>query len=439
MDQGLHKVHDIDKLFYYFSSENETNNLIFRLVLHSKIDRAILKRALNKTIDRFPNFRQTPVLDRNGSLYTVDNHREADVYAYDSGSVDFATEETNGFLFRVMYEGSTIWISLFHALCDGGGIKMFVRSLLYHYFTLSGCAISNCDGRFLTEEIAADPSELSDPFELCQDGPIVTNPFKPTGEENILILPESIKGVDACRYSGIFRYVLDTDKLRSLARDAGATIDTWLHLLTARVIHESYQSGDRRICGIGTIDIRPFYRSQCLQNSMDLFWIYYEDSFFVLSDGDACSIIGDHFKGEQIKKEILDGSLLERKMHYKELFAFPLTYKPGLRALREAILTSPEVNGTYFLTNIMGLDLGEELDAMVEEADVYGMPIFSSPVLFVMTQGRKTFVNLVQRNVNRYLAQRLRDAFVEKDLLIRAEMGDAFETDKLRIDKIPVI
>ena len=439
MDKKLHKVHDIDKLFYYFSTENETNNIIFRLVLHSKVDKFILKKALNQTIRRFPNFRQTPVVDREGYLYTVDNDREADVYAYDSAEAELGTEAMNGFLFRVMYEGNTIWISLFHSLCDGCGLKMFVRSLLYHYFTLCGFKIPNQGRQFLTEDIPADSTELADPFELCQDGPIVANPYRPDGIENILILPEPNKGVDDCRYPGLFRFVLDTDRLLSLARDAEASVDTYLHLLAARVIHDGYETGDKLISGIGTIDTRPFYRSRGLQNNVALFWLYYGEEFFSLSDKDACRVIEQRFKAEQLRKDIMDGSVLERKTQYKELFGFPITFAQGLRTMRESILTSPEVTSTYFLTNIMRLGLGDEIDALVAGADVYGTPIFNSPVLFVVTQGKKTFINLAQRNLSRYLAQRFRDAFKERGLLISAEMGDSFETDKLRIRNIPVL
>lgn len=439
MADRLHKVHDIDKLFYYFFSENETNNIVFRLVLHSKIDKFILKKALNQTLGRFPNFRQTPVVDKEGNLYTVDNDREADVYPYDSAEAELGTDVTGGFLFRVMFEGSTIWISLFHSLCDGCGLKMFVRSLLYHYFTLSGYEIPNQGRRFLTGDIPADTSELADPFDLCADGPIADNPCRPDENEEILILPEPIKKVDDCRFPGLFRFVLDADRLVSLAREADASVDTYLHLLTARVIHDSYKTDGKLISGIGTIDTRPFYQSKGLQNNVALFWIYYGEEFFSLSDKDACRIIEQHFKAEQVNKDIIDGSVRERKAQYKELFGFPITFEKGLRTMRESILTNPDVTSTYFLTNIMRLDLGDEMDALVAGADVYGTPIFNSPVLFIVTQGKKTFINLTQRNVNRYLACRLRDAFSEKGMLLRAKMGDSFEFDKLRIRKIPVI
>ena len=45
MEGTLYKVDDAEKLFYYFFSENESNNLILRLVLRSRIDKFILKKA----------------------------------------------------------------------------------------------------------------------------------------------------------------------------------------------------------------------------------------------------------------------------------------------------------------------------------------------------------------------------------------------------------
>ena len=205
------------------------------------------------------------------------------------------------------------------------------------------------------------------------------------------------------------------------------------------MIHDSYKTDGKLISGIGTIDTRPFYQSMGLQNNVALFWVYYGDEFFNLSDKDACRIIDQRFKAKQVKKDILDGSIRERKIQYKDLLGFPITFEKGLKTLRDSILVNPDVTSTYFLTNIMRLDLGDEMDALVKGADVYGTPIFNSPVLFVVTQGKKTFINLAQRNVSRYLACRLRDHFSKKDLLISAEIGDSFEFDKMRIRNIPTI
>ena len=439
MERKLYQVHNSDKLFYYFSTENETNNLIMHMELCCRIDRSLLKKALNKTLSRYPNFRRVPVLDEGGFVHTVELDREAEVYAYDPDPVNLGTRETGGFLFRVMVEGKSFWISIFHALCDGGGFRMFIRTLLYYYFTFAGVTVRNEDGGILTADIPADPSEMADPFDLAPDAEPVENPFKPSGRENILILPEPIKGVDECREFSLYRFVLDAGELIRQSKEADTTVDTYFHLLTARTIHENYDCEGKQIAGIGTIDVRPFFDNKYLQNNVDLFWLYFEEEFFRLSDKDACEIIAKDYKAEQLNKEVLGASLKERKDHYKELFSFPLSFKPGLRTLRENILSIPDVNGTYFITNVMRFDFGPDIDPFVTGMEIYGTPIFASPVLFLLTQGDKTFVTLVQRNFDRYLACRLRDKFKEKGLLLHATMGGSFENDKVRIDDIPVI
>ena len=445
MDRQLHQVHDAEKLFYYFFSENESNNLVLRLVLRSRIDKSILKKALNKTLERYPNFRQTPVIDKDGYLFTRDNDQEAEVYPYDPEPVNLAGKATNGYLFRVMFEADTLWISIFHSLCDGSGFKMFTRSFLYHYFTLSGITIRNEDKLILTEAVPADSSELADPFDLpvdcaptaasiSEDG---TNPFKTSDLDNIFLLPESIKTVDQCSHHSLCRYILDTDKLLSQAKEAGSTVDTYLHLLTARAIHDNYKVGDKLISGIGTVDVRPYYDNKYLQNNVDLFWLYFGDSFFGLSDSDACQIIGKEFKQPQLNKELFDSLLAQKKTHYKELFDFPITDTRRLKIMREVLWRNPEVISTYFSTNLIRLDLGEDLEPLVAHADIYGSDIFRSPVLFIMTHGKETSINLVWRSLNRYFPSRLKEAFKKEGLLVSAKLGDSFEGDKIWIDQLP--
>ena len=77
MERRLYQVHNADKLFYYLFSENETCNLVLRLTLRCRVRRDVLKKALNKTLERFPNFRRQPVLDEQGFLHMMETGREA--------------------------------------------------------------------------------------------------------------------------------------------------------------------------------------------------------------------------------------------------------------------------------------------------------------------------------------------------------------------------
>ena len=100
---------------------------------------------------------------------------------------------------------------------------------------------------------------------------------------------------------------------------------------------------------------------------------------------------------------------------------------------------TPEIVSTYFTTNLIHLDLGQDLDPLVTHVDIYGAAIFREPVLFILTHNGETSVNLVQRNLSRYFPTRLKEAFRKEGLLVSASLGDSFETDKLRIGDIPVV
>ena len=437
MDQIYHKVNDVDKLFYYFFSEEESCNLILRFVLRCRISKPILKKALNKTLERFPNFRQTPVVDEKGDLYTRDNDQEAEIYAYDPESVNLGTGETNGYLFRVMAEGNTMWISVFHGICDGRGYMMFARTLLYHYLTYGGCCpCRNIGEAVLTEGISGDPSEMSDPLDMDFQVRPGANPFKPTGKERIFTLPNSNKEPDKCNQYGLYRFILDTEKLVALAKQAETTVDTYIHQLIARTIHEGFAVGEDLIVGMGAVDLRPYYNSRYLQNLRELFWIYYSESFFSLSEKDAAEFIRRQFKDPQLCKENFDRVLAQTKADLPGMLQFPITFEKGLRIMRERAWEAPELGVTYFTTNLGRFDFDPEIDAFVEHADMYGPAIFQCPVIFFMSHGNETSVCLSQRHFDRCFPLWLRYAFEKKGLLVSAEMGSWFENDKVKIETL---
>lgn len=438
MKRRLYQVHNADKLFYYLFSENETCNLVLRLTLRCRVRRDVLKKALNKTLLRFPNIRRQPVLDEQGYLHMMETDREAEVYAYEPYPVQFGTEDTRGFLFRVMYEGKKIWISVFHGVCDGRGYMMFARSLLYNYFTLAGFDIG-IGGNILTEDVAAVSTEMADPLEIESDSEPCPNTFKPGDEKKIFEIPDKVREIDDCRHYGIFHYTLDTDRLCSLAREAETTVDTYVHLLAARVIHDSYDTGGKLIAGMGAVDLRPYYQSRYLQNMRELFWIYYPEAMFGLSEPEACRIIQKEFKEPQLTRDNFDGVIEESKKSLADLLTFPLSVEEGLRMLRQHVWSLPDLRVTYFTTNLGRLGLGPDMDQWVEAADMYGPDIFHCPCIFLLTQGKKTSVSLTQRSFNRYFPLKLKEAFSKRGLLIRDELGVVFENDKLRVGKLSVV
>lgn len=439
MDHTLHKIYDTDKVFYYFFSEQESAAISIRFSLQDRIDRDHLKAALKKTLRRFPNFRQTLVLDGNGELYTMDNSQDVDVYPYDSNPAHFATRETNGYLFRVMYEGDTIWLSVIHGVCDGRGTLMFVRSLIWHYMVETGRLQADSTDNTVTGEADFDSPDMADPFDRDFAVSPAANPFTPAESEKYYILPEDIKGVDENRFSGLFRYVLDTKKLVEQAHRIGTSADTCLQLLIARTIHDSYDTGDKLISGMGAVDLRPFYQSSYLQNFRELFWVYYPPDVFDLSEQEAAELITRLFKKPQLNKNNYDRAILQRMEDYKDLLRFPFADTDSLRKLREAFFDADEFTVTYFTSNLGQVKFGRDIDPFIRHMEVYGPAIFSCPGFFILSHGDETVINLTQRNFSRYFPVKIMETFQKAGLLRDVKLGTIHEGDKVLANMIPVI
>ncbi len=437
MEKERIQVSDADKLFYYFFSEEESCSILLNITLKTPVNSMTLKKAVNAAIKRYPNFCQTPRLDEEGFLYTVYNDLPCDVYPYDSEPVELGGRETNGYLFRVMHMGKKIWISVFHGVCDGKGLFMFARTLLYYYFTFSGKRIPNADNAILTAEVPADPTETADPFTYYPEiNPSAKPAFKRREDNVVFSLPEEYRKVDQCEYHRKIQYVLNTAKVLKLAHEAETTLEAWFNLTVAKTIHDSYDTKGEMIMQMGAVDLRPFYESRYLQNMRELYWVPFIEPLFHISDKDAAMMARGVSMDLQLKKSHFDGVLYESKMAYKKTFNFPLADTESLKELRRGIWADMVNKVTFFTTNCGKFDLGPELDQFVTDAEICGPCIFAYPAFFLMTQGKKTTVNLVQRHSDRKLALKLLDRFRELGILVEYKDCGRIASDKVRPGKI---
>ena len=434
MDNPYRTVSDADKLFYYLFSEEESCSILLNFTLRVPVNKVHLKKAVNEALKRYPNFRQTPVLDRDGYLYTKDNDQEAEVYPYDPDPVDFGTKDTNGYLFRVMFMGKRLWISVFHSVCDGRGLYMFARTLLYYYFTFGGCNIANPGHFILTEEVPSDPTEMADPFAYHKEfNPSAHPAFERKTDNPVFKLPEEVKGVDKCEYHRKFQYILNTKKFLELAHQAETSFDAYFNLLVAKTIHDSYDTKGKLIMELGAVDLRPFYGSHYLQNMRELFWVPFIEPLFKVPEKFAALMVRDVLMRSQLQKAHYDGIVYQSIESYKEMFNFPLADTEGLKRLRHGLWEDPFFKTTYFCTNMGPLGLGEDIDPFVEMADCSAPCLSPHPYFLLVTQGKVTTVNFIQRHFDKKLALKLLGTFRELGVLEKYVDCGRFESDKLHV------
>lgn len=112
------------------------------ITLDRKIEAEILKNALNKTLNRFPYFK---VRLKKGLFwpYLEYNSKEPIIMedtAYPCVGINY--RQNNYYLFKVKYIDCTISLEIFHALTDGGGAIIFLKTLAAQYLRLCGETIA---------------------------------------------------------------------------------------------------------------------------------------------------------------------------------------------------------------------------------------------------------------------------------------------------------
>jgi len=120
------------------------NSHMFRLSMDLTIpvEGSRLLVALERVMTRFPYF---SVSLHQGFFwyYLTNHHKKLSVYpehAYPCAFLD-RHHGANGYLFKVFWREDRIAVEIFHALCDGTGGLVFLKSLVAEYLRLSGIEI----------------------------------------------------------------------------------------------------------------------------------------------------------------------------------------------------------------------------------------------------------------------------------------------------------
>ena len=151
---------DNSSLFYPIMATKKAQSL-FRLtvVLCDQVDGEILRQAVQKTMDRFPIFK-TELKMGYAWHYLSENTKDVKVFDRSKGVLTpIDPKETNGYLFRFVYEGNTIILEVFHGLCDGTGASIFFKGVLQQYRKLQGVEIGEENAIDFNEEFLDEENE----------------------------------------------------------------------------------------------------------------------------------------------------------------------------------------------------------------------------------------------------------------------------------------
>lgn len=267
MDERWYKLDNAAKIYPAVRGRNWAP--IFRVdaILKADVNPECLKYALLMTYKRFPTFSVNIARGLFWYYFEPKISGPEAMLEDDYPLRPFSDEKDKGYLFRVLYFKNRISLEVFHGISDGNGAAIFLKTLLFNYFTIMN-DMEPADRYALEKYGILYSKDLPTPDEM-------EDSFQHYAVENIgLNLKENlafkIPGTRIKKNSLNVTHILaSVNDLYRLSKKFNCTISEFLasllvySILNARV----YKASDRRPIKINIpVDLRKRFPSRTIRN-----------------------------------------------------------------------------------------------------------------------------------------------------------------------------
>ncbi len=248
----------------YPAIKNRKQPGVFRIsaILTESVDPDVLQNALNMTLKRIPGF---SVKLRKGLFWNYFVHSKDELPIQPdviNPCMEITRKENDGFLLRVRYHQCRIALEIFHALADGSGAMIFLKTLVAEYLKQKGHPISAENGVLDCSE-PAKKEEMADSFRPFASGAHIIKREEPRAYQ---ISGESIAPHDVI----LTRGTLPIEELRKLARSLDASITEYLTAMLLYIIYcQQYQEAHFKLLPVRIqvpVNLRSFFDTETLRN-----------------------------------------------------------------------------------------------------------------------------------------------------------------------------
>ena len=412
-DTGVYAL-DCSATVYPYLATKKVNQ-IFRMALDldEEIDVDVLREAVRNMPQRFPTM--FVMLRKDRDTYRLQTMPDAQTAVCPEPAVycqPFRLENGENLL-RVTYKGNRLGIEVFHAISDGAGGMILLKSLAAAYYRAKGeeipCEFGVCDSTEKARECETQDSfrtnyepeiegvsrKAKHAFQFAEKGP-----FEPWHQTELRIPLHALKTVTKAH---------------------GATITEYAAALYLDILRESAKGTQKPVVLSVPINLRPVFDSQTLRN----FSLY----FLASVPQDKQDVTFDDIL-QNVHRQLREGTdkdLLRRTIHQNVSQAEMPVFVQSPRPVKKAILRIGAAlygEGLYTSTfsNLGIFKLPEALakhvlsfHAMLGESPVNHIKILSycyNGVLSLMFSSR-----LQTRELENAMCDRLREAGIPFDVV----------------------
>lgn len=260
-ENNWYKLDNAAKIYPAISGPGSGSVFRLAVILKQEVDPHILQQALAVTTPRFPTLAVR--MKRGLFWYFFESNPETPLVTAEKAPPCRAieTDESNGYLFRVSYYKKRISLEVFHALTDGTGALVFLKTLAAQYLTLSGHGIFSDEG-ILDCDVYPSISEIEDSFRKYYDPRIKS---KWTEEKAY-----HVRGTKtAPEYLRIVHGIIPLKSFIGLVKQSNVTVTSYI---TALIIYSIYCTQlNSRTCNTPVkisvpVNLRNFFPSKTLRN-----------------------------------------------------------------------------------------------------------------------------------------------------------------------------
>ncbi len=235
----------------------------FSAYLTEDVEKEILQKALDMTMPRFPVF---DVCLKTGLFwqYLEKNTKEGPFVEEDiiNPCTPIRFNENNGYLIRVYYYRKRISVEFFHALTDGAGALVFLKTLLAVYLRLKGYDIPNTHGILdINEEPKKEEEE--DPYMKYAD-------FK---SKMGMIGKKAYRGVgtrEPYHTLNVISGIIDVKEILKISKSYKVSLTEYLASVLIYVLIQKQEKEEKYhkkpVSLIIPVNLRPMFESKTLRN-----------------------------------------------------------------------------------------------------------------------------------------------------------------------------
>lgn len=257
------KLDNAAKIYPAAKRRNWNNTFRLSATLNEPINRDVLRLALDTTIHRFPSI--AAKLRRGTFWYYLEELSRAPEIEDERHSplMHMPIEDIRKCALRVLVYNNRIAIEFYHALTDGNGGLIFLKSLIAEYLERRySIEIPSTDGVLDREE---DPSadELEDSF-LKNSGDVTKSRTEPNSYR--------LSGVpEKDGFINLTTFIIDSDELRAKSKEYGVTVTAFLASALICAIAEIQdrqlpRRSQKPVKILLPVDLRKIYGSKTLRN-----------------------------------------------------------------------------------------------------------------------------------------------------------------------------